>query len=91
MSLQLELPEGFYDAINASLQEVYRDAIEQARRDSAVTREFLSIPEVAKELGISRNTLTDNFISKGLPLYRIEGKQWIKRKELYDFINQHRV
>lgn len=91
MSIQLELPESFKEELQRSLEEVYKVSIETARRDVGISREYLSVNETCKMLGISRNTLTTNYIEKGLPQYKIGNKIYIKKKELEKFISQHQI
>lgn len=91
MKLQLEMPEQFADELNKSVQAIYADAIQTARQDIGVIREYLSINEVCELLGISRNTLNDNFIEKGLPKYKIGRRQFIKKSELNEFISKHQI
>lgn len=91
MPIQLELPQGFYDEIQEALRGVYRHAIEQARRDIATVKEYLTVAE-ASELHISASeTLIRKWIAEnGLPKYEIGGKTYIKKQDLYDFIERHR-
>lgn len=89
--LQLQLPDEFKEELQRSLEEVYKASIENARRDVGIIREYLSIAEVCKMLGISRNTLTSNYIECGLASYKIGNKIYIKKKELEQFINKHQI
>jgi len=91
MSLQLELPPEFKETLEQSIKEAYDEAIEQARRDVGVIREYLSVKEVCKLMNISRNTLTDNYFAKGLEKYKIGNKIFIKKSELNEFISKHQV
>lgn len=91
MSIQLELPDSFKESLQQSLEEVYKASIETARRDVGVLREYLSINEVCKMLGISRNTLTSNYLERGLPQYKLGNKVYIKKKELDQFISKHQI
>lgn len=91
MNLQLQMPKEFADELSKSVQSIYTSAIETARRDVGVIREYLSIDEVCELLGVSRNTLTNNFIEEGLPKYKIGNRQFIKKSELHEFISQHQI
>lgn len=91
MSIQLELPESFKEELQRSLEEVYKVSIETARRDVGISREYLGINETCKLLGISRNTLTTNYIEKGLPQYKVGNKIYIKKHELNKFISKHQI
>lgn len=91
MNLKLQMPEEFAEELNKNIQLVYEEAIETARRDVGVIREYLNIQEVCKMLGISRNTLTNNYFEKGLPKYKIESKIFVKKTELNDFISKHQI
>lgn len=90
MSLKLELSEEVSEAINKSIRTMYNEAIQQAQRDIGVNKEYLTIGEVIKLMGISRNTLT-TWLENGLSKYKIDRKQYIKRSELYKFIDRHQV
>ncbi|MDK6856160.1 helix-turn-helix domain-containing protein [Aerococcus sanguinicola] len=88
--LQFELPEDFNNQLKASLIYIYRDAMEEAKRDCAVTREMLTIDEVAKMYSTSRNTIIENWHKQlGLPLSKLGNKIYIERKVLNDFIRAH--
>lgn len=76
----------FYD----SVKDIYLEALAQARRDMNITKEFLSLPETLKYLNISRNTL-NKWLEKGLNIYRIENKQFIKKSEIHEFIEKHQI
>lgn len=90
MSFQFDLPTEFTSELRKLLKQLYHETIKTARRDIGLTREFVTLTEGAKLIGISRNTLVNNFVAKGLPTYTIEGKRWIKQSELYEFIEDHR-
>jgi len=91
MTMQLELPPEFKEILEQSIEEVYHRAIEQARRDVGVIREYLSVKETCKILNITRNTLHTNYIEQGLQKYKIGNKIFIKKSELHEFINKHQV
>src|SRR5699024_377113 len=89
--LQLQLPDEFKEELQRSLEEVYKASIENARRDVGIIREYLSIAEVCKTLGISRNTLTSNYIECGLASYKIGNKIYTKKKELEQYSDEHQI
>lgn len=91
MSLRLELPEEFIDSLQKSVEHVYSDAIETARRDIGIIREYLTIEEACKLMSISRNTLVRQYLERGLPKYVIGNRQYVKREELNEFIKKHEV
>lgn len=88
--ISLSLPSEFTEQLEAQVQSVYLEAIEAAKNDVGVLREFLSIDEVCEIMDVSRNTLS-NWIEAGLPKYRIQNKQYIKRRELNEFVSKHQV
>lgn len=90
MGIQLSLPNEFNELLEEHVQAIYTQAIQTARNDVGVIREYLSIEEVCELMGISRNTL-GNWLSSGLPKYKIGNKQYIKRKELNKFISKHQI
>lgn len=91
MSMQLELSNSFKGELQRSLKQIYRETLEEAKRDAGINKEFLSIPETMEYLDISRNTLMNNFIARNLPLYRIENKQFVKKSEIHKFIEAHQI
>lgn len=89
--MQLKLDDNFLEELTANIRSLYQETIEVARRDAGISKDYLSIPEAMKYIGVSRNTLTNNFISKGLNTYTIEGKTWVKKSELNEFIASHKI
>ena len=89
-TLSLQIPEEFNQELSASLRTIYRQAIDQARQDAGMMRDFLTINEITESfLEVSRGTLK-NWIANGLPTYQVEGKLYIKKAELYAYIEKHR-
>lgn len=88
--ISLSLPNEFTELLEKQVQSVYMQAIQTARQDVGVIREYLSIDEVCEMMDVSRNTL-GNWLADGLPKYRIGNKQYIKRKELNEFISMYQV
>lgn len=88
--ISLSLPNEFTELLEEQVQTVYMQAIQTARQDVGVIREYLSIEEVCELMDVSRNTL-GNWLADGLPKYRIGNKQYIKRKELNEFISMYQV
>lgn len=91
MSLQLELPQSFYTALQDELKDLYVSTMEEAKRDVGIMREYLSVREACQFVSVSNNTFMNNFIGEGLPVYKIGSKQYIKKSELNNFISQHRI
>lgn len=88
MPLTLELPDKFYKELQDSMKACYIHAVEEARRDVAITKDYLTIQEAIKLYGVSRNTFT-KWTGLGLPFYKVEGKQFYSRKEINSFIKEH--
>lgn len=91
MSLRLEVPQEFYEALRVELKEVYAAALSEAKRDAGILKEYLSIKEACELVGCSRNTFQNNFLDEGLPLYKIAQKTYVKKTELNQFISRHQV
>lgn len=89
--MQLKLDDNFLEELTTNIRSLYQETIEVARRDAGISKDYLSIPEAMKYIGVSRNTLTNNFINKGLSTYTIEGKTWVKKSEINEFIASHKV
>ena len=81
----------FAHTLQKTIQEVYLTAIDVARRDAAVTRDYLTVDEACKNLKISRNTLVTQFFNNGLPKYKIGNRQYILKNELKEFIKKHQI
>lgn len=91
MALTFELPKQFEAQLAETLKDQYIKAIEEARRDTAYFKEYLTIAEACSLVSVSKNTFTHNFIEAGLPVYKVEQKHYIKKSELNNFISQHRI
>lgn len=91
MSLQLELPQAFFDEVKNELKEVYVQAMGEAKRDFGYMKEFLTIKEAQEYTSTSNNTFVNNFIGANLPVYKIGNKQYVKKSELNQFISEHRI
>lgn len=68
----------------------YQQGFEQAQRDANINKEYLSFGQATEFVSISRNTLS-KWIELGLPTYVIDGKKIIRRSELKQFIEEHRI
>ena len=68
----------------------YQQGFEQAQRDANINNEYLSFGQASEFVSISRNTLS-KWIELGLPTYVIDGKKIIRRSELKQFIEEHRI
>lgn len=90
MNLELKIPEEFYNKFGKSLQVIYSEAVEQARRDMAISKEYLTFPEAMAMFDISRATL-NAWTGKGLSMYQIEGKRYVRRSEVENWINKHKI
>ena len=89
--MQLTLDENMIQTLTEAINTLYQQTLEQARRDAGISKEYLTIPQALKFIDVSRNTLTNNFIAKGLPTYVIEGKTYLKKSEINEFIASHKV
>ena len=90
MALTLAIPDEFYDELYISIQKVYVKATEKAREDTILLKTYLSINEITSYyLDVTRPTIMA-WIKKGLATYEIEGKGYIKRSELDEFIERHK-
>lgn len=90
MQMNLQLPPEFSETLNKQIQEVYTEAIQTARRDVSITKEYLNINEVCKMFQISRNTLSSWF-ELGLEKFKIGNKQYVRKSDIDKFVNKFRV
>lgn len=90
VALTLEIPKEFYDELNFLVRKTYVDTMEKASKDVIGMKKFLSINEIISHyLDITRPTIM-SWVRKGLPTYEIDGKKYIKRIELDEFIEKHK-
>ena len=84
------LSDSFKEEFTNSVKDLYLQALEQARRDMSITKEYLTIGETMDYMQVSRNTL-NKWLLDGLCIYRIDNKQYIKKSDLHSFIDQHQI
>lgn len=84
------LSDSFKADFTNSVKNLYLEALEQARRDMSITKEYLTVIETMEYMQISRSTL-NKWLLEGLSIYRIDNKQYIKKSELHNFIEQHQA
>ena len=91
MSLQLELPQSFYTALQDELKDLYVSTMEEAKRDFGYMKEYLTNKEACEYVSVSNNTFSTHYIGNGLSIYKIGNKQYVKKSELNNFISQHKI
>lgn len=89
--MQLKLDDDFLNQLTKNIRLIYKEAVEVARRDAGIDKKYLNIPEALEYTGVSRNTFTKNFIDGGLPTYQVEGKTYVKKSEINEFIESHKI
>ncbi|WP_181451992.1 helix-turn-helix domain-containing protein [Dolosigranulum pigrum] len=89
--MQITLDKDIKAEFMQDVRKAYSDAIDQARRDVGMVKDIYNLNECCELLGISKNTFTSNYLEQGLPFYKIERSTYVKKKELYEFIEQYRV
>lgn len=89
--LQIQLSEELSEEFKKTIEEAYKSAIEQSRRDAGVNVEYLSKQQTMELYGISNNTLMIEWVSKGLSYFKIGNKIYFKRKEINNFIELHKI
>lgn len=90
MALELQLPKEFEVELFHSLKGIYKLAIEESKRDLGIIKEFLTLPEAMKFFNISRGTI-NSWIEDGVPVYIVGNKRYVKRTEINDYIESHRI
>lgn len=91
MSLTLEMPPEFEQAIRKVVKEAYTTAIEEGRRDLSMNTEYMTKQAVMEQYNVSNNTLMTEWTSKGLPYFKIGNKVYFSRKQINSFIQQHEI
>lgn len=90
MDVTFKLPQEFSCELSRNLRKIYSETMEKAREDTMLLKTYLSINEITSYyLDVTRPTIMA-WIKKGLPTYEIEGKRYIKRSELDEFIERHK-
>lgn len=84
------LSDSFKQDFADTVKNLYLEAIDQARRDMSITKEYLTLNEVMEYMQVSRNTLS-KWLLNGLNIYRIDNKQYIKKSDLHNFIDSHQI
>lgn len=77
------------EKINKIVQEAYVKGIQYAQEELE-SKEYLSYKDVREIYNISRNTI-NKWVELGLPMYKIDKLQFIKRSEINNFIDSHQV
>jgi len=91
MPLQIKLDDSLEDEFKRSIQEIYKTAIDEARRDAGLLKEFLTLQEASELMEVSKSTFIRNFIDEGLDIYKIASKTYVKKSELNQFIENHKI
>lgn len=90
MPLEVTLTEKADNELTEHVFTVVSDAIEKARRDSGLDKPFLKKGAMAKWVGIDSKTLT-KMIADGLPCHLVAGVQLFSKKEVEEFILDHKI
>ena len=87
-SFQVILPDDLDRSLRSYFYEVAREAVEKVRIETALNKEFLNLGETCEYLNCSRNTL-DKYIKKyHLRISIIEGKTYISKTEIVNFLKK---
>lgn len=82
------LASEYKEALEQEIYKAYRHAMEEAKRDFAITKEWLMFTEIKELFMISTNTL-NSWIEKGLPVASIGNKRYINRNRMNEFLEKH--
>lgn len=86
----LQITDDFTEELQKSIQDIYHQTLQQARRDAGASIEYMTRNQVMEVFEVSNNTLT-NWISKGLPVVKVGQKVFFKKSDLYDFFERHKI
>lgn len=87
-SFQVILPNDLDQSLRNYFYEVAREAVEKVRVEASLNKEFLNLGETCEYLNCSRNTL-DKYIKKyHLKISIIEGKTYISKTEIVNFLRK---
>lgn len=90
--MQITLDKDIKQELITEVRKAYSEAIEQARRDVGLIKEFYRYKECLEVLNIgSLTTFKANYIDQGLPTYKIGNSVYVKKTELNNFIEQHQI
>ena len=82
-----EIKEQFQE----ELRNVYRSAMEQAQRDFAITKEFLTIKQSSEYLNCSSQTIDKWIKQYSLPVIKIDSKKYLSKTDIFEFMNKHKI
>ena len=91
MNFSFELPPEFKEELSKQIYGTYQQALDQARRDAAITKEFLTVTEARKYLDMANNTFVTHVVDKGIPIFMIGSKRYVKRSDLVKFVEAHQI
>jgi len=88
-SLQIPITEGFEEDIRSLFRTIGRETLEELKKDTVKAKEFMNMQETCKYMGISNPTLNQWINEKKLPVIAIEGKKFISKNTLHEWIKTY--
>lgn len=85
-NISIPVPPETENAIRDMLTTMARQVIQEVTTNEITGKEYLTYKEACQMLGIAHNTLTA-WRSKGLKTIVIDGKKFVSKTTLYDFLN----
>lgn len=82
--------QSFEAVLGGQLIGLVKDAIGRIEKEYRIKAEYLSKGDACTVAGVARPTL-ESWLRKGLPVSKIEGCYLIKRTDLDDFIEAHKI
>lgn len=90
MPLEVMLSQQADNELKKQVYTIIMEAIENARRDSDLDKPFLKKGATAKWLEVDPKTIT-KMVAKGLPCHYTAGVQLFNKREVEQFILDHKL
>lgn len=87
--IKIPIPESFQEDLRTMMRETAREALAEAKEQERHGKDFMSLKDCCQYLGISYGTLNVWIRQLGLKTIVIQGKTFIAKQTLLEFLKQH--
>lgn len=87
--LNIPIDPSVEDNIRQMLEGLAREVITKTAESAINSKKYLSLSETCKYIGISPNTLTKWVHEEDLPVIHIQGKKFIDKNTLHEFLKSY--
>lgn len=82
--------EAFEGALAGQIVDLVKETLGRVEKEYSIRAEYLSKADACKVAGVARPTL-ESWLRKGLPVAKIDGCYLIKKSDLDEFIEAHKI